>query len=219
MVPISSSTDIVCTTLLHCQCPRFQVTVPEGRTPFTEWLWLEYEEFGMSMSILVEDGKLTIQSATCLNDHEPCWECQKLKMRFPITHIQDRMNQDLPENTPYKYLGMKQMVELLWRKDRQINDLKLISLNCRHRLGTLTVSNLDYKRFAMAISQCDAPHINVLVQSALGKKHGIREIIQLLTRAMLGTYHPNYMEEQHLRSVVLYQLGGGRCNREYRISR
>ena len=62
----------------------------------------------------------------------------------------------------------------------------------------------------MAVSQCDAPHVNVLVQSTLRKKHGIREIIHLLTRVMLGTYHPQYTEEQHLMSVVLYQLGGAR---------
>src|SRR5258707_15538222 len=36
-----------------CHCPRFQMTVPKGHTPFTEWLWLEYEEFTMSMSILI----------------------------------------------------------------------------------------------------------------------------------------------------------------------
>src|SRR5258708_10942401 len=72
----------------HC-CLRFQVIVPEGRTPFTEWPWLEFEEFAMSMSILVEDRILTIQSATCLNDHQPCHECQKLKMKFPIACTQD----------------------------------------------------------------------------------------------------------------------------------
>ncbi len=62
----------------------------------------------------------------------------------------------------------------------------------------------------MAISQCDAPHINVLVQSTLQKKHGIREIIGLLTRVTLGTYCQNYMEEECLMSVMLYQLGGAR---------
>ena len=131
-------------------------------------------------------------------------------MKLPIPHIQDQMNQDIPESTPYKYLGMRQMVELLWQKDYQINDLKLASLNHHCRLGTLTTSNLDYKWFAMAISQCDAPCINFLVQSAIQKRHGIREIINLLTRVMLGTYHPNYTEEECLMSVVLYWLGGAR---------
>src|SRR5260221_209823 len=96
-----------------CHCPRFQMTVPKGHTPFTEWLWLEYEEFTMSMSILIEDGILTIHSTTCMNDGKPCQECQKLTMKLPITHIQDQMNRDIPESTPYKYLGMRQMVELL----------------------------------------------------------------------------------------------------------
>ena len=62
----------------------------------------------------------------------------------------------------------------------------------------------------MAVSQCDAPCVNVLVQSALQKKHGVREIVNLLTRATLGTYQPKYTEEEHLMSIVLYQLGGSR---------
>src|SRR5260221_14746721 len=47
------------------QCPRFNVTVPEGWTPFMEWPWLEYEGMAMSMTILIENGILTICSATC----------------------------------------------------------------------------------------------------------------------------------------------------------
>ncbi len=36
------------------QCPGFNVTVPEGWTPFMEWPWLEYEGMAMSMTILIE---------------------------------------------------------------------------------------------------------------------------------------------------------------------
>ncbi|KAF8319554.1 uncharacterized protein EI90DRAFT_2940187, partial [Cantharellus anzutake] len=153
---------------------------------------------------------LTIYSATCTRDGNPCHECRKLKQQLPIACIQDRISQGVPESTPYKYLGMRRLIELLRRKDRQINELKLGSLNRNHKLEVLTTSNLDYKRFAMAVSQCNVPHINILVQSALRNKHGIRGIIQLLTRATLGTYRPAYTEEEHLISIVLYRLGGAR---------
>ena len=172
------------------QCPRFNVTVPEGWTPFMEWPWLEYEGMAMSMTILIENGILTICSATCTWDGKPCQECQKLKSRLPISRIQDYSIQGVPESTPYKFLSMRQMVKLLRWKDCQINELKLVSLNCLRRLNGLTSTNLDYKQFAMAISQCNAPQVNILMQSALQKKHGIREVIQLLKRAMLGAYHP-----------------------------
>ncbi len=55
-----------------CHCPRIQVTVLEGHTPFMEWPWLEYEEFVMSTSILIENGILTIHSTICMDDGEPC---------------------------------------------------------------------------------------------------------------------------------------------------
>src|SRR5260370_4825980 len=47
------------------QCPGFDVTVPKGQTPFMEWLWLEYEGMATSMTIFIENGILTIHSATC----------------------------------------------------------------------------------------------------------------------------------------------------------
>ena len=194
----------------ECTCPGLQVTVPEGQTLFTVWPWLEYEEMAMSTSVLIENRILTLWSMTCMRDGAPCHECQRLKRQLPIDHIQEWIIHSIPECTPYKFLHMNRMVELLRWKDHQINELKLASLNWHHRLGTLTTSNLDYKWFAMAVSQCDALHVNVLVQSTLWKKHGIREIIHPLTRATLGTYCPQYTEEQHLMSMVLYQLGGTR---------
>src|SRR6266436_9703257 len=104
---------------------------------------------------------------TCMRDGAPCHECQRLKRWLPINHIQEWIIHGIPECTPYKFLHMNRMVELLRQKDCQINELKLASLNQHCRLGALTTSNLDYKWFGMAVSQCDAPHVNVLVQSTL----------------------------------------------------
>ena len=50
--------------------------------------------------------------------------------------------------------------------------------------------------------------LHQLVQSALQKRHGINEIIRLIGRAVIGTYKPRHTDEEHLMSVVLYQLGG-----------
>ena len=56
----------------------------------------------------------------------------------------------------------------------------------------------------MAVGQCNIPHMNQLVQSALQKRHGINEIIQLIGRAAIGTYKPRHTDQEHLMSVVLY---------------
>ncbi len=62
--------------------------MPEGRTPFTEWPWLEFEEFAMSMSILVEDRILTIQSATSGND---VWSSLRLRELRKLLEAQGAM--------------------------------------------------------------------------------------------------------------------------------
>ena len=70
-------------------CPGFQVNMLDGQTPFVEWPWLEYEHFAMSMSVLLENGTLTLYASTCTNDGQHCQECQNLKRKLPITCIQD----------------------------------------------------------------------------------------------------------------------------------
>src|SRR5258708_25124198 len=52
---------------------------------------------------------------------------------FRSDHIQEWIIHGIPECTPYKFLHMNRMVELLRQKDCQINELKLASLNqhCR----------------------------------------------------------------------------------------
>ena len=72
---------------------------------------------------------------------------------------------------------MLRLIELLRQKDNQINTLKLHILNMNQKIDLLATSNLDYRRFIMAVGQCNIPHVNQLVQSALRKKHGINEII------------------------------------------
>src|SRR5258708_27220139 len=59
-----------CQKCMH-YCPGFQVTVPEGQTPFMEWPWLEHESMAMSMSVLIENGALMIHAVTCMGDGEP----------------------------------------------------------------------------------------------------------------------------------------------------
>ncbi|KAF8325088.1 uncharacterized protein EI90DRAFT_3238888 [Cantharellus anzutake] len=105
---------------------------------------------------------------------------------------------------------MSGLIEILRRKDRQIDSLKLQRLNTNRKLDLLMTSNLDYKRFVMAVGKCNVPRLNQLVRSALRKKHGINGIIQLIGRAALGTYSPRHTEQEHLMSVVLYWLGGAR---------
>ncbi|KAF8331049.1 uncharacterized protein EI90DRAFT_3199739 [Cantharellus anzutake] len=195
-------------------CQGIRIDVPEGRSPFLEWPWKEQAELAMAWDIHTKNGILTLHAPTCLQltlrVNEPCRECQLLQNNQRLCRIQDRIHRGVPETTPYKYLGMSGLIEILRQKDHQIDSLKLQCLNTNRKLDLLMTSNLDYKRFVMAVGECNVPRLNQLVRSALRKKHGINGIIQLIGRAALGTYSPRHTEQEHLMSVVLYRLGGAR---------
>ncbi len=193
-------------------CQGVNIDIPEGRDPYLEWPWKEQAELAMAWDIQVKGGILTVHAPTCLQStpkaDKLCCECESIQWNRRLCRIQDRIHGCIPDTTPYKYLS--RLIKMLRQKDNQINTLKLYSLNANRKLNLLGNSNLDHKRLVMAISECNVPCVNHLVQSALRKKHGINKIIRLIGRAMLGTYNPTYTEQEHLISVVLYRLGGAR---------
>ena len=195
-----------------CRGVEVGILILEGKNPYLEWPWKEQAELAMAWDIQIKGGVLTIHAPTCLqsmpNGNKLCWECWSLESNQRLCHIQDWIHRGVPKTTPYKYLGMSRLIKMLRWKENQINTLKLHFLNTNQKLDLLTTSNLDYKQFAVAVGECNVPCVNQLVQSALQKRHGINEIIQLVGRVMVGTYHPRYTEQDHLMSIVLYHLGG-----------
>ncbi|KAF8330036.1 uncharacterized protein EI90DRAFT_2996770 [Cantharellus anzutake] len=195
-------------------CPGVKVIMPEGMTPFREWPWLMQEELAALVTVVIKTGVLTLYAPGCLGfsvrADRPCEECQSRINHSWLLRVQRHIQNGLPETTPYKHLGMAKLLEVLRRKDRQIDALKLGHLNSIRKLRVLTTSNLDYKRFVIAVAECDAPRINVLVRSALKNRRGMGDIIHLIGKAAIGSYHPQYTEREQLMSVVLYRLGGSR---------
>ena len=193
------------------QCQGFKMDFPEGKSPCVEWPWEEQAELSMSWDIHIQGGVLTVYNPSCLkttNECGPCKNCQSLQDNGWLSGIQSHISHGIAETMPYKFLSMSRLIEVLQQKDHQINALKLGHLNSNWKLTSLTNSNLDYKQFMMAMSDCSIPHMNHLVPSTLQKKHGINGIIWLIERAAIGTYKPQYMEQDHLMSIVLYHLGG-----------
>ncbi|KAF8327198.1 uncharacterized protein EI90DRAFT_2928786 [Cantharellus anzutake] len=195
-------------------CRGIKIEFPDGKSPCAEWPWEEQAELSMSWDVHIQGGILTVYAPSCSKSTTQasgqCQNCRTLQNNQRLCRIRSRINHGIAETTPYKYLSTSRLIEVLRRKDRQLDSLKLHRLNSNQKLGLLTSSNLDYRRFVMAVSECSAPRINHLVHSALRKKHGINEIIRLIGRAAMGTYKPRYTEEEHLMSVVLYRLGGAR---------
>ena len=138
-------------------CQGVRIEFLEGKNPYLEWPWKEQAELAMAWDIQIKGSILTVWASTCLqstpNANQRCHKCKTVEHTQRLGHIQDQIHGGIPETTPYKYHGVSGLTELLRWKDRQINTLELHVLNMDQRLDILTTSNLDYRRFIMAVSQ------------------------------------------------------------------
>jgi hypothetical protein len=100
---------------------------------------------------------------------------------------------------------------LLRRKQGEIKALRLRKLNDAHKLARKAVAIDDLKRWVMAVGSGKVERVDRLVRINLARKGGIRNLLDLYDRAAKQVYHPrNYTEEDELRGLLLWRLGGAR---------
>ena len=84
-------------------------------------------------------------------------------------------------------------------------------LNDARKLAGKAVALDDMKRWVMAIGSGKVERVDRLVRINLARKGGIRNLLDLYDRAARRVYHPrNYTEEDDLRGLLLWRLGGAR---------
>ena len=89
--------------------------------------------------------------------------------------------------------------------------LRLRRLNDAKKLAGKAVALDDMKRWVMAVGSGKVERVDRLVRVNLARKGGIRNLLDLYDRAAKQVYHPrNYTEEDDLRGLLLWRLGGAR---------
>jgi len=89
--------------------------------------------------------------------------------------------------------------------------LRLRRLNDAKKLAGKAIALDDMKRWVMAVGSGKVERVDRLVRVNLARKGGIRNLLDLYDRAAKQVYHPrNYTEEDDLRGLLLWRLGGAR---------
>jgi hypothetical protein len=125
--------------------------------------------------------------------------------------ILQRMEMGVHENTPLVYHSVGSLVTLLRRKQGEIKVLRLQKLNSARKLTGKAVAIDNLKQWVMAVGSGKVERVDRLVRVNLARKGGIRNLLDLYDRAAQQVYHPqNYTEEDELRGLLLWRLGGAR---------
>ncbi|KAJ7183908.1 hypothetical protein C8R46DRAFT_1309168 [Mycena filopes] len=163
------------------------------------------------------NGVLALRSFGCARKsrvgHSNCSACAFLPQESTLAGILKRADEGTHENTNYAYYGSGALIELLRRKDKRIQELRLRGLSLASKTIVQARSLSDYKRLVKAIGSGAVERVDRVVGIALRRKRGVRGILRIYDDAARGVYHPkSYTEEDDMRGLLIWRLAGNRVS-------
>ncbi|KAJ6449137.1 hypothetical protein C8R45DRAFT_947588 [Mycena sanguinolenta] len=117
----------------------------------------------------------------------------------------------VPESANYAYHSFSGLTELVRRKNRQIQALCLTKLNSTRKLLSRELCLSDHKRMVCVIASGQVQNVDRVCWVGLKNKRGIQALLSLHDEAARGFYKPkDYTEEDDLRGVLFWKMGGNR---------
>ncbi|KAK7012531.1 hypothetical protein R3P38DRAFT_3588444 [Favolaschia claudopus] len=185
---------------------KFNETFPFHRLPLGRSLG----DLPFFIEIREEGEKIVAWSKSCTRRPNPftscCSECHKITSR--ISKLAD-IAAHAEKGTNYKFLNYAQLEDLLTKRNKENNDLKLRSLNMSRQLATFARKMGDYERFVMAIAENDVPRVNALLSTALRNGASINTIVSQILESVQGLRSTKGFTDFELDlSTLVFRVGG-----------
>ena len=121
----------------------------------------------------------------------------------------ERFTNGIHENVPLVYHGIGGLIEVVHRKTKTMDVLRLHRHNDSRNLigkeGTIDI----HKQLLLAISSQRIPRVDHVLRVAFRHGTGVQSMLQLVKRAAEGTYHPRGFDEaEDLQALLFLRLGG-----------
>ncbi|THU83440.1 hypothetical protein K435DRAFT_689543 [Dendrothele bispora CBS 962.96] len=198
------------------RCIGHTLTFPPGLSHHTHYPFALHFHQNLPWNYCVNlENKMILYARECKGvgsrESKVCSACSSLETNETLRKIMDRVVNGLDENTRAAYCSHHELVKRIERKDRQINTLKLRGLNDSRLLHGRTAALDDYKRFVKALKDGKVENVDRLIRVAFKRQLGIRGLIDLHERAVVGAYHPkSYEEKDYLKAIINLRMGSVR---------
>ncbi|TEB21082.1 hypothetical protein FA13DRAFT_1757657 [Coprinellus micaceus] len=121
------------------------------------------------------------------------------------------MKNGVKEGTGWAYYGFGGTHELLRLKSRQIEHYRLRHLNHVRKLAQKVATLNGHKCFLTAVASKRVKRVDRIIRLGLKQGRGIKGLLWQYLKAAKGLYKPkSFEEEDYLRGLVLWKLGGNR---------
>jgi hypothetical protein len=195
------------------QCTGYILRFPPGKTAWSLYPFKlhDTEPLAWTIGMVAANGEImTLFSASCTGK-ATCMYCSDLEDNTRLKGIVNRIKNGIKEGTNLAYYGIDGLIEIVHRKTRQIDTLRLGKLNVARSLASKSATIEDWKRLYLALASGKVRNCERLLSVAVNQKRGVRGALQLYTDAVVKHYKPrNTDEESVLIAIVLWRLGGTR---------
>jgi hypothetical protein len=197
-------------------CKEYTLIFRDGQSPHGSYPFALHGQLELPWDYTVRNGQMTLFARSCpgllKNDGiDSCRMCQNLLKNKMLEGILTRLKEGANENVPFAYHGFCGLMEMLHRKNRQIDFYRLRGLNQARKLLSRTTTLSDQKRLLMAIASGKVNRVDRLISIGLAQKKGVRGLLEAYTDAGAGVYQPkNYTEEEDLKNILIWRLSGNR---------
>jgi len=121
------------------------------------------------------------------------------------------MDEGIHENATFAYHSFNGLIKILDCKLKKLEFVQLCGLNQARKLLIKAGELSEYKQFSLVISSGKVEQVDWVIAQGLAQKKGIRGIMASLEAAAQGIYHPkNFTEEEAMRALLAWRLGGNR---------
>ena len=140
-----------------------------------------------------------------------CKRCDGLRSNEHLQKIDARLRNGVHENANLVYHGVGGLVDIVHRKTRTIDLLRLRRLNDLKKLVGKEGAIDMHKQMLLAISSQRIPRVGHVLRVGFRRGASIHTMLELVKKAAEGAYHPKgYDEEEDLQALLFLRLGGAR---------
>jgi hypothetical protein len=195
------------------QCDGIAIDLPPTISPHSSYPFGLHDEMGDPWDYSIMQGKLVLRARSCqkilIGGSKQCRNCEVLSESSMLQGVLNRIETGVHENSRLSYHGIGGLVKIVRQKTGQVQALRLRKLNDARKLTAKATVLENHKQWMMVIGSSKVERVDRLVRVGISREVGVWGMLNMYDRAAQKIYWTqNYSEEDALRGLLLWRLGG-----------
>lgn len=209
---------------LQATCNRYIFDFPDGQNPHTAYPFTLHNLHSIPWNYSVQNGIMMLYSWSCngYSQHgnkTSCKACQGLAENGTLDGIQMQIKDGVSKSAPLAYHGIGGLLSLMKLQNIDKEFYRMQGLNQTKKLLGKATALSDHKCLLIAMASGKVARLDVVIWVGLQQKKGIKGVLASLEAATQGLYRPkSFMEEEDMRALLFWRLGGNRVANIYQCS-